>query len=67
MRYEVNCASGKMSRYENLFPFEMVEEYGVKEYYIEISSLEDLNKFIKEVGQVVMSNNEIVIYDDYME
>lgn len=34
---------------------------------IEINSLEDIMKFIEENGEIVLSNDEIIIYDDYLE
>jgi hypothetical protein len=34
---------------------------------IEINTLEELINFVKEYGPVVVSENEITIYDDYLE
>jgi hypothetical protein len=34
---------------------------------IEISTLEDLMKFIEEYGEIVLTHDSITIYDDYLE
>jgi len=34
---------------------------------IEINTLEDLVKFTKEYGSIVLDGDELTIYDDYME
>lgn len=41
------------------------DEY--KEYCIEINSLEDLQQLIKEVGEIIINDDTIEIYDSYRE
>lgn len=36
-------------------------------YYLEINSIEELQKLIKEEGTIVLGDNNIEIYDDYRE
>ena len=38
-----------------------------QEVTVEINTLEDLLAFQKKFGQIVLSDNEIEIYDDYRE
>jgi hypothetical protein len=36
-------------------------------YFITINTLEDLMKFVKENGEIVLDDESIKIYDDYLE
>jgi hypothetical protein len=36
-------------------------------YFIELNSLEDLKKLIKNVGDCIIRDDEIEIYDEYRE
>ena len=38
-----------------------------QEWFINLSSLEDLDALILEVGQIIMDETYIKIYDDYIE
>lgn len=44
-----------------------LDEFGCSEYIIEINTLEDLQELIKEVGDIIIGESTIEIYDDYRE
>ena len=43
------------------------KEIEVTEAFVEINSLEELLAFVAKYGLIVLSENEIEIYDDYRE
>lgn len=47
--------------------FQGIDEYANNKYTIEINTLEDLQELIKEVGDIIIGESEIEIYDDYRE
>lgn len=54
------------------FKFKIMEDgvYFQKETYtstIEINTLEDITNLIKEHGEIVIGEEQIIIYDDYLE
>ena len=44
-----------------------IDERGYSRYTIEINSLEELQALINEVGQIIIDDDTIEIYDDYRE
>jgi len=67
-----------IERYEQLPPAEetafgytgrilVPKEIEVTEAFVEINSLEELLAFVAKYGLIVLSENEIEIYDDYRE
>ena len=48
--------------------YDISRREGDKEYWVvKISNLKQLQKFIETNGQIVMSEDSITIYDDYLE
>ena len=43
------------------------KEIEITEAFVEINSLEELLAFVAKYGRIVLSENEIEIYDDYRE
>lgn len=43
------------------------DELGCDAYTIEINTLEDLQELIKEVGDIIINESKIEIYDEYRE
>ncbi|MGM7720589.1 hypothetical protein [uncultured Metabacillus sp.] len=70
MKFKVSVASEDISKYIlflNEFDFELSEEYE-DEGYIIINTLEDLIKLRTNIGQsLILGQNSITIYDDWME
>ena len=67
-----------IERYEQLPPAEetafgytgrilVPKEIEVTEAFVEINALEELLAFVAKYGRIVLSENEIEIYDDYRE
>lgn len=44
-----------------------VDELCYSQYTIEINSLEELQELIKEVGEIIIDESTIEIYDDFRE
>lgn len=43
------------------------DEFDYPQWYVDINSLDDLNKIIEECGRIVLKQSEIEIYDTYRE
>jgi len=68
MKFEIIRASSTWPRAETA-PCEGANQEGdIGDWYIEISSLEDLLALSKKVGSdLIVNDRQIWIYDDYME
>lgn len=47
--------------------FEGMHNIEPNEIIMQISNLQELQEFIKNVGRIVLDEDSIIIYDDYME
>lgn len=45
----------------------LLKDFMVSQYEIEINTLEELVRFTREYGEIVLDENYIEIYDDYRE
>lgn len=69
MKFLINRASD----YENKAQpcknakLEPIQATGYNKYSIELESLDDLQRLIKEVGELIVYEDKITIYDEYIE
>lgn len=63
----------ELERYGFKFSYDKHEEWSDEVWYreedgfIDISSLEELLDFVKKWGDIVLSEDKIIIYNDYLE
>jgi hypothetical protein len=66
MKYKIHRASAIC--WKNEIPCPCEESYLENdEWYINVNSLEDLQKLIKKYWKIILTNDTLIIYDDNLE